>query len=339
VSRKAELAAAENPLRKSHISNEFEPSISLTLPKTRAYTQHVTSRALFAARLLAAAVLLTPVTPHAQAIQRMMYVSALDEAGAPVTGLGPSDFMVREDNAPREVLRVGPADDPMQVAILVDNSQAARSYISDIRNGLEGFVTDMTNGTKHELSITALAERPTNLASPSNDRAQLLKGVYRIFEQRGSGNYLLDGLIEISKGYAKREARRPVFVVVTSEGPELSSRRWEDALKPVHDIGAALHVIVLGPPSNDISEDARNRSMVLDEGPRSTGGRRDSLLASSALPGALKKLAAELNAQYKVTYARPQSLIPPEKVTVAAARPGFTARGTLIQEKREQAKP
>ena len=67
--------------------------------------------------------------------------------------------------------------------------------------------------------------------------------------------------------------------------------------------------------------------------------RRDSLLASSALPGTLKKLAAELTSQYRVTFARPQSLIPPEKTTVSAARPGFTARGTLIQEKREQGRP
>ena len=54
-----------------------------------------------------------------------MYVSVLDKAGAPVPDLGPADFIVREDNVAREVLRVAPATDPMQIAILVDNSQAA----------------------------------------------------------------------------------------------------------------------------------------------------------------------------------------------------------------------
>jgi hypothetical protein len=256
-----------------------------------------------------------------------------------VADLGPSDFLVREDKAPREVLRVAPADEPMQLAVLVDNSQAARNYIGDIRNGLDGFVAEMTNGMKNELSLTALAERPTVLASPSTDRGQIMKGVYRIFEQRQSGSYLLDALIEVSKGFSKREARRPVIVVITTEGPEFSSRRYEDVLKPLHEVGAALHVLVLGPPSNSIDEDARNRSAVLDEGPRTTGGRREMLLASSALPGALKKLATELKRQYLVTYARPQTLIPPESVTVSATRPGLTARGTLIQEKREPRRP
>src|ERR1700722_12236617 len=128
-----------------------------------------------------------------------MYVSVLNEADAPVADLGPSDFVVREDNVAREVLRVEPATEPMQIAVLVDNSQASRDYIRDIRAGLEVFVNEMTGGPKNELSIIALAERPTILSDPSADREKIMKGVGRIFEQRGSGNYLLDGVIEVSK--------------------------------------------------------------------------------------------------------------------------------------------
>jgi hypothetical protein len=76
----------------------------------------------------------------------------------------------------------------------------------------------------------------------------------------------------------------------------------------------------------------RNRNMVLDEGPRETGGRREELLTSMALAAKLAQLADDLTHQYKVTYARPQSLIPPQRVTVAAARPGTIMRGTLIKE-------
>jgi hypothetical protein len=310
---------------------------------TGCYTGPVKVRAFAGLVLLGIAAILFPAAPGAQAIQRSMYVSVLNEADAPVSDLGPSDFLVREDNVAREVLRVAPADEPMQIAVLVDNSQAARDYIRDIRAGLESFIDEMTSGTRDEISIIALAERPTILADASSDRAKILKGVNRIFEQRGSGNYLLDGIIEVSRGFKKREAQRPVIVAISTEGPEFSSRRYEDVLKPLHDAGAAFHAIVLGLPSNDISEDARNRAAVLDEGPRTSGGRRSSLLATSALPGELKRLAAELTHQYRITYARPLSLIPPERVTVGATRPGLKARGTLIPErpeqKREQGKP
>jgi hypothetical protein len=287
---------------------------------------------LATAALAAATILVCSIALHAQATERRLYVSVVNEAGAPVTDLGPSDLVVREDNVAREVLRVEPAQTPMQIAVMVDNSQAARDFIRDIRVGVEAFVNDMMNGTRHQLSIVAVGERPTILAEFTGDRAQVLKGVTRIFEQRQSANYLLNGLMEVSRGFARREAERPVIVAVTTEGPEYSSRYWEDVLRPVRNASAALHVIVLGSPSNDISEDARNRSAVLDQGPELTGGLRESLLVGSALPGALKRLAAELRSQLLVTYARPPALIPPERVTVTTTRPGLTARGTPARE-------
>ncbi len=307
------------------------------MPKSETYTDVVKAHIALAA-LVAAASALYPATPRAQALQRSMYVSVVDEAGAPVPDLGPSDFQIREDNTTREILRVDPADQPMQIAVMVDNSQASRDYIRDIRVGLESFVTDMMNGTKHELSIIALAERPTILADASTDRAKVMQGVNRVFEQRQSASYLLDGVIEVCRGFTKRETPRPVIVAIVTEGPEYSSRAYETVLKPLKEVGAAFNVIVLGPPSNEIDEDARNRSAVLDQGPLVSGGARESLLAVSALPTTLKRLASQLKNQYRVTYARPQSLIPPEQVTVKATRPGLTARGTAVKEPREQDK-
>ena len=54
-----------------------------------------------------------------------------------------------------------------------------------------------------------------------------MKGVDRIFEHAGSGSYLLDGIIEASQGFKKREAQRPVIVAITTEGPEFSYRAYE----------------------------------------------------------------------------------------------------------------
>ena len=316
----------------------------MTLSKTETYTVLVTERRRFAAVvLLFAFTLLGPARPLAQAIVRSMYVTALNGAGAPVPDLGPSDFVVREDNVAREVLRVAPADAPMQVAVLVDNSEAARDHIADIRRALPDFVELMTapsaTGRKSDLAIVTVGERPTILADFTSDRARLQKGINRIFAQSRSAAYLLEGLIEVSRGFKKREAPRPVIVAMTAEGPEYSSRYFELVLAPLRASGAQFHALVLGPPSNDISDEAHNRAVVLGEGTRTSGGRYENLLVSTALPGKLKQLAAELTHQYLVTYARPQSLIPPEHVTVSAARPGLTARGTLINDRREQGRP
>jgi hypothetical protein len=290
-------------------------------------------RLLVAALPVAACALAWSAAPSAQAIQRAMYVSAVNEAGTPVPGLGPSDFIVREDNKAREVLKAEPAVEPMQVAVLVDTSQGARNDISHIRTALPGFLKILTTGdVKNEVAIIAIGERPTVFTNYTFNQIELKKGVDRIWSMQGSGAYLLDGIIEVCQGFKKRGAQRPVIVAILSEGPELSNRQHDQVLDPLRDAGAAFHAITMGRPSTSLSDEARNRNIVLDEGPRQTGGRREELLTSMALDAKLVQLGDELTHQYKVTYARPESLIPPERVTVAAAKPGVTARGTLIKE-------
>jgi hypothetical protein len=275
---------------------------------------------------------------HAQAIQRSMYVSVLNEHGAPVSDLGPSDFIVREDNIAREVLRVRPAVDPMQIALLVDNSVAARHSINDIRQALHGFVKTMMTPAaatgRNQMALIALADRPTILVDYTTDAESLQKGVDRIFSQPNSGTLLLEGIIDVCRGFKVREAVRPVIVAVTTEGPEFSDRYYDLVLGPLKDSEAAFHALVVGSPAVDASDATRNRGVVLDQGTRLTGGRRENILSSMSLPGKLQELADELRHQYLVTYARPQSLIPPERVTVTAARAGLTARGTPVKEAR-----
>src|SRR5829696_4949200 len=88
-----------------------------------------------------AAALLLSIAVLAQGTERVAYVSAWDaKTRAPITGLGADAFAVREDGVRREVVRVTPATTPMAVAILVDNSQAARDNITDIRRALTTFV-------------------------------------------------------------------------------------------------------------------------------------------------------------------------------------------------------
>lgn len=277
--------------------------------------------------LLAALAAAVPIRPAAQTIQRSMFVSALDEARRPVDGLGPADFIVREDDIAREVLRVAPADVPLQIALMVDNSQFADGYISEYRQALPAFLTALRETSepdiRHQVSVIALGERPTILADYSTDPAELLKGVQRIFSIAGSGTYLLDGIIEVSRGIIKRGFLRPVIVAITTEGPELSGRFHDAVLDPLRASGAALYVVVLG----TASDQSFDRSYVLSVGPKETGGSYDHLLTGTALTGHLKRIAAELTSQYRVTYARPQTVIPPERVTVTAARPGLTVRG------------
>ncbi len=272
--------------------------------------------------------------PSAQPKERELWVSVLDQDKKPVTTTPqPQDLIVREDNVSREVLRIVPASDPLQIALLVDNSQAATRAIQRMRDGLNGFIDRMAN-EKNEISIVTMADRPTLMVDATRDAARLKKsGADRLFAQPGSGMYLLESIIETTKGFRKREATRPVIVAVMTEGTEFSNQHYDEVISALKTTGTQFFALTLTEPSDDnLSKDEiRNRNIVLDRGTRETGGRREILLSDMAIPDALASVAEELLHEYKVTYARPDSLIPPEKITVEAKNPNWTARGVPVK--------
>ena len=274
-----------------------------------------------------------PASLLAQALERSLHVTVVDAADNDVSGLGPADFVVREDKAQREVLRVAlPAHDPMQIALLVDDSPAVARFLQDVRSSLATFITAITADVppdgKHQVAVITLSSRPTIKTNYTFDKAPLLKSADSVFPQQATAPTLLDGIAEASDGLAKRHATRPVIVVVTTETQDASFRLYDQVLDALAHSGAALYVFGIGSPVVD----QRDRSIVLDQGTADSGGEYSTLLASNALGAHMTRLASHLTHQYLVTYAHPNSLIPPEHVTVAHfAKAGLKARGTLVK--------
>ncbi len=242
-------------------------------------------------------------TPRPQAREsrtRDVYVSVVDAKGAPVSGLTASDFVVREDGVAREVLNAVPATDPLQIALVVDDSQAATRSIQPLREGLTDFIDKMRG--KAEIALIAVGERPTSLAQYTTDTATLEKAVGRVFARPGAGAYLSEGLLEVSQGLLKRHAARPVIVVITFPGVEYSNMQYEQVLGPLVASGATLHVLEVGMAPPSTTDEMRNRNLLIAQGTTQTGGRREQLLADTAIPVRMRQLADELLSQYIVTY-------------------------------------
>lgn len=266
-----------------------------------------------------------PAAPKASDTRtRQIYVSVVDSNGAAVTGLGAAEFTVREDGQAREVLRVSPATERLDLVLLVDDSQAATSAIPYLRDGLNRFVDRMQG--KAAIGLVTIGERPTSVVERTTDVAALKKGISRIFARPGTGGYLLEGILEVSRGLQKRETTRPAIVALTVEGIEFSNSQYERVLDQLYESGAAFHVLAIGTPSGQMSDEVRNKNIVIAQGTEATGGRRDQLLTELAIPDALMKVAEELLNQYVVTYGRPEALVPPEKVQVSVKKPGLKAR-------------
>jgi VWFA-related protein len=309
----------------------------LDLDRARAYTAPLTTtmrRVLlsFVGAALALVVLIAagePVAAQGDARERTLFVSAVDQKGEPVEDLRVSDVIVREDGLRREVLRLSRAIEPIDIALLVDNSAAADDAILQIRDGLRRFVAKMT--PDNQIALVALADRPTIFVDYTSDRARLEAGIGRLFSMSRSGMTLLDAIVEVARGLERRETPRAVIVPIVTDGVEFTNKYHRDVTAALREAQASLHAIGIGQFAATLEDAERERLFVLDLGTRETGGQRVTLLSPMGLQTALDKLARELSMQYKVVYGRPQSLVPPEKLEISSARAGVTLRGAPMR--------
>jgi hypothetical protein len=267
----------------------------------------------------------------AQARERVAFVSVVERAtGAPKTDLTASDIVIREDSVTREVLRVTRATGAMPIAVLVDTSEAAEAAIPDMRAALTAFVAAL--GDTGPVSLIGFGERPTLITDYTTNPATLAAGIGRVFSRPLSGATLLEGVFETATGLARRESERAAIVVLSANGPEMSTLHHLRVAERLQDSGASFHTVVLSPPGRlSLSDTARQRDLLLDRGVRITGGLRRDVLASMAFTAAMTDLARLLTHQFRVVYARPQTLIPPDSFAVTATSPGLTAYGGVAR--------
>ena len=281
------------------------------------------------------AILASPALAHlagAQTVEQTAYVSVLDKDGRPVGGLDVADFEVIEDGRRREVLRAGRTSDPVDLAVIVDNSFAAQPNILDLRKALTAFFATMAE-RQATIALVGMADRPTVLMNYTSGAAETRKGIDKIFAQPGSGMVFQDTVKDTATGLAKRENPRRVIVLITGEGTDFSNTPYQNTLDVLKTSGASFYVIRLTDRDGAAVRDdrARERALVIDEGPKVSGGRTEDVLSSMSYADALAKVAEDLANTYKVVFGRPGALVPPKEFEVKVARDGLSARGTLVR--------
>jgi len=285
----------------------------------------------------------------AQADERLFYAGVVDKNGQPVLDLTEKDFIIREDGQAREILRVTRDKDPLQVALLVDNSAAMQTNISDLRRAVVAFVNNTREGV--DIALITLGERPTIAVPYTANHDALKRAAEKLFALPQAGNYLLDAIAETSRGLnpdtpsrgTATTGRRAIIAVITGTS-DISYRDYSETLRLFHDGGASLHVLTLGmtpmPNARDVRtpniDDPMNREIVVGRATDETGGRNDIALASNSLEPKAAQMAAEISSQYKIAYARPQRLIPPKAVDIDVKNPDLRARGMLMKTEKER---
>ena len=282
--------------------------------------------------LLAAALSVT-VTVTAQRASRdhTVVVSVVNSKGAPVPNLTVKDFVVRENDVAREVTRVAPAPPPTHVALLIDDSQATTNLPPFLRPALTAFVKQLgAMATPPEVAFWTFGERPTRRVNFSKSLEPVQKEIARLFPVTGAGAYWLESIGEAVAELRRRSAERPVIVAFVAEsGPEFSSQLERQVTDALRSIGASLWTVTLqigAQPSG--TTEARERARVLGDTTAQSGGTNEVVLTPQGLEAAFARIGAELTQRYAVTYGRPESLIPPDKVEVTVRQADLRVRAS-----------
>jgi hypothetical protein len=127
-----------------------------------------------------------------------------------------------------------------------------------------------------------------------------------------------------------------VIIALTVGGEEHSTVSSDHVLDQLRKSGAALHVfsvensalrstVAASKPSALLQENM-HLSRVLGDGPKQSGGRHQSIVASTGVLSSLQTLASELTSQYRVIYNLPAGAKRSEKLNVAVKRKGVAVR-------------
>ena len=153
-------------------------------------------------------------------------VSALTDAGEPITDLKPEEVVMTEKVGKATVSKVEPFSLPVKVTITVDNGDQSSEALPHYRAGLKGFVEAFPEGT--EFTLIATAPQPRMVVRPTTDRTQILRGVNGFAPEQEKPRFT-DALVEYSQRLQKEAKDQkikpyvPVLLMVSTASNESSS--------------------------------------------------------------------------------------------------------------------
>lgn len=264
-------------------------------------------------------------------IVRTAYVAALDRQGVSVLDLGAGDVRVKEGGRERPVVRLEPAIDRLTISLIVDDNGTGL-----FRSSVAQFIQRLRN--EADFAITVVTGQALKLVDYTNDLAKLSQGVNYLGARPATpdGGQLLGAIYEAARELQKREAERPVIVVMTVGGDEHNPMPAYQVLAQIRDSRASLNVFEMTNSllrattatsrASQLLEESININEVLGDGSRQSGGKKVGIVASTGVVRGLVQLADELAHQYKLTYTLPAGTRVSERIEITSARSDVTLR-------------
>ena len=223
------------------------------------------------------------------------FVKVTDRDGRPVTDLGAGDFTVEHDGRAVADVRVELIDQPLRVALIVDDADGARPFFRYFRDYLPEFVNALPDDS--EIGLILLSGRPRTVVDFTTDHDEVREqlGEFFVEEDRAAGFF--EGLEQTVDRWDD-DLRWPVLAVVTTDGPSQNpptTGRYAAFMERAVERGAIIHALALYSSGSAVgSQPAIANNVSAD-----TGGWFDTVAGPSQSIGEkLQEMAAEIALQY-----------------------------------------
>jgi len=284
----------------------------------------------------AACVLAPGVVIARQPATKTIYVTVLDNKGAPITDLGPAELEAKAGGKAMEIVRMQPGQMPFRIAVIVSDAGTG-----GFQQGLANFMQKLLG--QAEFSLISVIGQPEVVSDYSSEGAVLKEAVRRVGPRgraRGVGAQLMEAIQEATRSVAD-DGRRPVILVLRAGGEAATTLEGDQIREDLRKSGAVLYVVsTVGaqrPPASsartgisseqaqmqdaDNANNALNIAQVLGDGSKESGGRHDQVISTTLVP-ALERVADELLSQYSVTCVLPAGVKPNDKLSISTKRKG-----------------
>ncbi len=242
------------------------------------------------------AVVVSGYPQAARAEDRQLFMLVTDLSDRPLRDIHPDEVDLQMAGAECTIKSMRLNAGPMKVALLVDNSHAARQSLVPLRGGLSAFLDALP--PEHEIGLFTMAGQVRRRVDFTTDRDELKDRATSLFADLSAAAYLDDSLVEIWERWFDAEDAWPVFVALVYGGAARSSvqlgllEEFSEFVVELQMRAATVHAVLVSRPP-------RGGVMLSTFLTRKTGGTYRALAAATALPNVLGELGTLIGEHHR----------------------------------------
>jgi VWFA-related protein len=214
--------------------------------------------------------------------------------GAPLKGLGASDFRVREDEVDQEPITVEPKLPPLSVVITLDTSGSMAKRMKETQAAAKSFLD--TLGSNDSAQVVSFAREVKRLTTMSTNRQAAREAIGSTVARGDTALY--DALYESIQLVKDRTGRKAIVLLSDGvdddgTGKPLSKRTVQEVVSLARTVNVPIYVLGLG---TEIGE------AVLTEVGKETGALYFNAPQARDLTALYTKIGEQLAGQYAISY-------------------------------------